>query len=63
MNQRGQNGGSDDIVSAIGRLEKSLAKAGGTTNNIINGVTYDDGSAIGEAVGVIARAILMEGRV
>lgn len=63
MNQRGQNGGSDDIVSAIGRLEKSLANAGGTTNNIINGVTYDDGSAIGEAVGVIARAILMEGRV
>lgn len=62
MNQRGQNGGSDDIVSAIDRLEKALANAGGTTNNIINSVTYDDGSAIGEAVSVIARAILMEGR-
>jgi hypothetical protein len=61
MNQRGQNGGADDIVSAINKLGKLLGNTGNTTN-IINGVTYDDGSAINDAVGVLARAILMEGR-
>jgi hypothetical protein len=62
MNQRGQNGSTDEIVSAINKLQKALGNVGGTTNNIINGVTYDDGSAINEAVRVIARAALMEGR-
>ena len=61
MNQRNQNGGADEIVSAINKLEKALGNVGGTTN-IINGITYNDDSAINQAIGVIARAILMGGR-
>ena len=61
MNRR-QNGGNGDVVSAINRLQRGLANVGNTTN-IINGVTYDDGSAINEAVRIIARAALIEGRV
>ena len=61
MNQRGQNGGADEIVSAINKLEKLLVNAGSTTN-IIQGVTYDDGSNISNAVREIAGAILREGR-
>ena len=63
MNQRGQNGGADEIVSAIGKLERALGNVGGTTN-IINGLTYaDDDGRINEALGVIVRALLMGGRV
>ena len=62
MNQRSQNGNSDDIVSAINKLQKVLANSGNTTN-IINGVTYDNGSSLNEAVRVIAQAALFEGRV
>ena len=62
MNQRSQNGGSDEIVSAINRLQKALSNTGNTTN-IINGITYDDGSNINEAIHTIAKAILIEGRI
>ena len=62
MNQRSQNGGSDDIVSAINKLGKLLENAGSTTN-VFQGITYDDGSNINTALGMLARAILIEGRV
>jgi hypothetical protein len=63
MSQRSQNGAADEIVAAIGKLGRLLANAGGVTNNYINGVTYDDGSNVNNAVQEIARAVLIEGRV
>lgn len=54
MNQNSQNGMSDEIVSAINNLRKDLGNVGNTTYSI-NGVTYDDGSNIQDAVSAIVR--------
>lgn len=63
MNQRGQNGGADEIVSAIGKLEKALGNVGNTTN-YFSGLNYTDTDGkFNEALGVIVRALLMGGRV
>ena len=56
-----QNGESSELISAINRLRKDLGNLGNTTN-IINGVTYDDGSNINNAVASIVRAAKMERR-
>lgn len=56
-----QNGGTGEIVSAIDKLRKGLGNIGGTTYQI-NGVSYDDGSNIADAVETIARAALRERR-
>ena len=61
MNNRIQNGGNGDVVSAIGKLGKQLSNIGGNTYNV-NGVTYDDGSNVSNAVSEIIRAIRIEGR-
>lgn len=55
MNRRNQNGRNDDVVSAIDKLRKELGNVGNTSYNI-NGITYDDGSAISEAVETLVRA-------
>lgn len=62
MNRRNQNGGNSDIVSAIDKLRKDFngAERGSTYN--INGVTYDDGSNIADAVRTIVRAAKVERR-
>ena len=62
MSERSQNGTMDDVVSAINKLRKDLGNVGGTSYNI-NGVTYDDGSNISEAVNSIIRAARIERRV
>jgi tape measure domain-containing protein len=56
-----QNGGGDEIISAINRLRKDIGNLSNTTT-IINGVTYDDGSNINNAVASIVRAAKMERR-
>lgn len=57
-----QNGNSD-VVDAVNRLNKKLDNVGGTTNyTTIDGVTYDDGSNVADAVGALVRAVRMEGR-
>ena len=58
---RNQNGGNSDIVSAIDKLRKDLGNVGNTYNNI-NGVTYDDGSNINDAVQTLVRAAKVERR-
>ena len=64
MRSRNQNGANNDVVSAIDNLRRDLGNITGTTNNYnVNGVTYDDGSNIAEAVGVLIRAAVLEGRV
>lgn len=50
-----QNGNSEDVVRAINRLGKSLNNVGNTYNSI-NGVTYDNGSEISNAVETLVRA-------
>ena len=53
--------GNDDIVSSINKLRKDLGNVGNTYNSI-NGITYDNGSEISEAVGTLVRAARMERR-
>ena len=55
-----QNGG-EDVISAIDRLGKNLGNANGDTYNI-NGITYDNGSEIQEAVSTLVRAARIERR-
>lgn len=62
MSQHGQNGANSDVVSAIDKLRGDLGNSRGDTYQI-NGVTYDDGSNITEAVKTIVRAARIERRV
>lgn len=50
-----QNGNSDEVVRAINRLGKSLNNVGNTYNSI-EGVIYDNGSEISNAVETLVRA-------
>lgn len=58
---RNQNGVNDDVVSAINKLRKDLGNISGDTYQI-NGVTYDDGSNITDAVHTLVRAAKVERR-
>lgn len=60
-NRRNQNGTTDDVISSINKLNKSLSELEGD-RYVINGITYDDGSQVSEAVGGLIRAIKMERR-
>ena len=62
MNRKNQNGTTEDMISAIDRLRKDLGKTGNTTYNV-NGITYDDGSSISEAIETLIRAAKIERRV
>lgn len=57
-----QNGNFNDVVSAIDKLDKHLGNVGNTTYNF-DGITYDDGSNINEAVRTIVRAARVGRRV
>ena len=61
MNRYSQNRGIDDVVAAIDNLNKRMDNFGNTTN-IVNGVTYDDGSNINAAVQTLVRAARIERR-
>ena len=62
MNAKIQNGGNNDVVSAINKLSKNLGNTKGDTYNV-NGITYDDGSNITDAVKTLVRAAKIERRV
>ena len=62
MNRRGQNGGTSEIVSAIDKVRKDLSNVGNTSYNI-NGITYDRGSELDDALRTIVRYARIEGRV
>ena len=62
MNRNSQNGVNGDVVSAINKLRGDLGNLGTTQYNI-NGITYDDGSNIADAVKTIARRVKIERRV
>jgi len=63
MMSRRQNGPNGDVVSAINDLGKRIGNMPGTVNNnYVNGVSYNDGSDVADAIGVLVRAVTMEGR-
>lgn len=62
MNRRSQNGANDDVVSAIDKLNKRMDNLGNTTYQI-NGITYDDGSNVTDAIATLVRAAKIERRV
>ena len=62
MRQRNQNGPNSEVVSAINKLRKDLGSVGNTTYNV-NGITYDDGSNITNAVETLVRAAKVERRI
>ena len=62
MNRRGQNGGNGDVVSELKRLRAGIKDLPRNSYNV-NGITYDEGSAVGDAVGALIRAAKIERRV
>ena len=60
MNNR-QNGGNEDVISAIHDLGKQISRSSGD-NYSINGITYDDGSNVSDAVRTLVRAARIERR-
>lgn len=61
MMNRNQNSANDDVVSAIKDLGKTIGKASGDTYQI-NGITYDSGSEVSDAIQTLIRASIIEGR-
>lgn len=62
MNGRSQNGGTNDLVSEIRKLRKDFNASERNTYQI-NGITYDDGSNIYDAVKSLVRAAKVERRI
>ena len=58
MMNRNQNGVNDDVISAIKDLGNKINASSGDTYSI-NGITYDDGSNVSEAVKTLTRAVKM----
>ena len=58
---RSKSATNDDVVSAINALKKNLGDARGDSV-VINGITYDDGSNINDAVRALIRAARVERR-
>ena len=57
----GRQNGSNDVVSAINDLKKTLGDSATNIYNV-NGVTYDDGSNVSDAVKSLVRAAKVERR-
>ncbi len=61
MNRNRQNGNNDEVISAINKLDKSLNGISKPTYNV-GGITYDDGSAVSDAVQELIRAARIDRR-
>ena len=61
MNSRIQNGGNNEVVSAIDKLSRTLSNNPSNTYNI-NGISYNDDSNINNAVRDLINAIEVERR-
>ena len=63
MMRGNQNGNFNDVVGAINKLSKNLGNGGTTNYYNFDGITYDDGSNINDAVKTIVRAVKVGRRV
>ena len=61
MMNKNQNGANSDVISAIEGLGRKLGNNSGDTYNF-NGITYDDGSNVADAVRTIVKAARIERR-
>lgn len=50
-----QNGNNDEVIRAINKLSKTIGNSGNTYNSI-NGVTYESGSEVSDAIETLVRA-------
>ena len=57
----GKRNSNDDVIAAIRELNDNISGMGNTYT--INGITYDDGSGVAEAIRTITRAAKLERRV
>ena len=62
MNRRSQNGVNAGVISAIDKIHKDLNGLERPSYNI-NGITYDSGSEVAEAIQTLVRAAKIERRV
>lgn len=62
MMSKNQNGGNSDILSAIKDLGAMISNMPSKVYNI-NGITYDDGSNVADAVDSLTRALRIERRI
>jgi tape measure domain-containing protein len=62
MNRRLQNGSTNDVVTAIKKLGKDIGNMERNSYNI-NGLTYEEGSDVADALNTIVRAAIRERRV
>lgn len=62
MDSRIQNGSFNDVVGAIEKLRTNLSELGGNTYHI-DGITYDDGTNVANAVGELIRATRIQRRI
>ena len=56
-----QNGFNSDVIKAIDSLRKEIGSINGNTYNL-NGITYDDGSNVADAIQTLVRAANIERR-
>ena len=61
MNRRRQNGVNDDVVSAIDKLRKDVGSMERPSYNI-NGISYERGSEVADAIETLVRAATKERR-
>lgn len=61
MNSRIQNDSNQDVINALRDVKRAITKSAKPTYNI-NGITYDDGSNVSNAVSDLVRAVKVEGR-
>ena len=62
MNRRSQNGNNASIISAMDKIHKDL-NGMSRPSYTINGITYDDGSEVANAIETLVRAAKIERRV
>ncbi|MBO5319087.1 MAG: tape measure protein [Ruminococcus sp.] len=62
MSKRQNGATNNDVVSAIDGLRKSMGEIGNTVYNV-NGITYDDGSNVSNAVESLIRAARVQRRI
>ena len=63
IDRRRQNGTEDRVVSSIDKLRKELNDGLSRPSYTINGITYDNGSEVADAIQTLVRAAKIERRV